>query len=63
VYTFNGCPFRGSPFACVREGCQQDLDALGSLGVAERRVQARERRMTQDVDQETGSASAATFSA
>jgi hypothetical protein len=40
--------------ACVGERVEQDADPLRCLGMTKGRVQARERRMGQDVDSGTG---------
>jgi hypothetical protein len=53
VYTFDGTTFRSRPLARIGELLEQDLEALGRVGMAERRVQLRERRVTQDVDGRT----------
>jgi hypothetical protein len=50
VNTFYGGARRRPPLARVWEGVEQDADALGAFGMAEGRVQARERRMGDDVD-------------
>jgi hypothetical protein len=50
VNTFYGGPGRRSPVTRFREGVEQQADALGTFGMAEGRVQARQRRMADDVD-------------
>jgi hypothetical protein len=50
VYTFDAATFRSPPLACVRERLEQDFEAFGRVGMAERGVQLRERRVSQDVD-------------
>ena len=50
MYTFNRGSFRGPSLAGVRERCKQGLDALGRFRVAERGMQLRKRRVSQDLD-------------
>jgi hypothetical protein len=58
MYSFEGAAARWTSFARVRECIEQHADPLRGLGMSERRVEARERRMAQDVDRRTASASA-----
>jgi hypothetical protein len=41
---------RGSSFVPLRECLEQDLQPLGGFGMVAGRMEARERRMRQDVD-------------
>ena len=56
VDTFDGGSIRGLRSARVGERVEKDREAFGSLGIAERRVQARERGVRQDVDRRTAAA-------
>ena len=48
---------RRRPDLVVLEGLEQNREPFRRLGMARRRMQARERRMAQDVDRRTASAS------
>ena len=50
MYTFNRGSFRGPSRARVGERRKQDLDAFGRFQLAERGMQLRKRRVSQDVD-------------
>jgi hypothetical protein len=50
VYTFNRGSFRSPSLARVGERSKQDLDAFGRFRLAERGMQLRKRRVSQDLD-------------
>ena len=63
MYPFECKAICRTALTCGREGLEQRRDALGRLGMAEGRMKARERRMTQDVDRRSYEASAEILSA
>jgi len=56
VDAFDGRSVGLATVACIGKRVEEDGDSLRRLGMAERRVQARERRMAQDVDRRKASA-------
>lgn len=50
VYTFECAALRRPPFARIREGLQQDLEALGRLGMAGGGMKPRQSWVGQDFD-------------
>ena len=48
MYTFGGAPFRGPALACIREGLDQDLEALGRLRMAGGGMKPRQSWVGQD---------------
>ena len=50
MYSFDRPAICRSALARAGERGEQNLDPLGRLGMGEGRMEARERRMTQDVD-------------